>query len=490
MSLNSPKRTALALHPGKGVVNVDNDKKISGAFIYFFGAFGGILFGYDIGVMTGALPFLQNDWGLRDEAGVIGWITSGVMFGAIFGGAIAGQLSDRFGRRRMILAAALVFVLGSILCAAAPNGGTLFLVLVRIFLGLAVGAASALVPAYMAELAPARLRGRLSGLNQTMIVSGMLLSYVVDYLLRDLPEAWAWRTMLGAAAVPAVILFLGVLRLPESPRFLVKNGFDEDARRVLSYIRKPEELDDELGLIRRTAAQEKKASSSTSWSTLLASRYRYLVIAGVGVAAFQQFQGANAIFYYIPLIVENATGSAAESALMWPIIQGVILVLGSLFFMAIAERFNRRLLLMVGGLVMGASFLLPAIVNTLVPNADPMMIVVFLSIYVAFYSFTWAPLTWVIVGEIFPLAIRGRASGLASSFNWIGSFLVGLMFPIMTAGMNQAAVFAIFGAVCILGVLFVTFRVPETRGRTLEDIEANAVTRQTNSAPESASVSE
>ncbi|QPR39270.1 MULTISPECIES: sugar porter family MFS transporter [Brevibacterium] len=469
---------------------MDNDKKISGAFIYFFGAFGGILFGYDIGVMTGALPFLQNDWGLRDEAGVIGWITSGVMFGAIFGGAIAGQLSDRFGRRRMILAAALVFVLGSILCAAAPNGGTLFLVLVRIFLGLAVGAASALVPAYMAELAPARLRGRLSGLNQTMIVSGMLLSYVVDYLLRDLPEAWAWRTMLGAAAVPAVILFLGVLRLPESPRFLVKNGFDEDARRVLSYIRKPEELDDELGLIRRTAAQEKKASSSTSWSTLLASRYRYLVIAGVGVAAFQQFQGANAIFYYIPLIVENATGSAAESALMWPIIQGVILVLGSLFFMAIAERFNRRLLLMVGGLVMGASFLLPAIVNTLVPNADPMMIVVFLSIYVAFYSFTWAPLTWVIVGEIFPLAIRGRASGLASSFNWIGSFLVGLMFPIMTAGMNQAAVFAIFGAVCILGVLFVTFRVPETRGRTLEDIEANAVTRQTNSAPESASVSE
>jgi sugar porter (SP) family MFS transporter len=456
---------------------VDKDKKISGAFIYFFGAFGGILFGYDIGVMTGALPFLQNDWGLRDEAGVIGWITSGVMFGAIFGGAIAGQLSDRFGRRRMILVAAVVFVLGSLLCAMSPSGGALFLVFVRIFLGLAVGAASALVPAYMSELAPARLRGRLSGLNQTMIVSGMLISYIVDFLLRDLPEGWAWRAMLGAAAVPAVILFLGVLRLPESPRYLVKHGQDEQARRVLSYIRRPDELDAEIELIRSTAEEEKKSALTTTWATLMASRYRYLVIAGVGVAAFQQFQGANAIFYYIPLIVENATGSAAESALMWPIIQGVILVLGSLLYMVIAERFNRRLLLIVGGLVMGASFLLPAIINSVMPNADPMMIVVFLSIYVAFYSFTWAPLTWVIVGEIFPLAIRGRASGLASSFNWIGSFLVGLLFPIMTATMSQVAVFAIFGVICVLGVLFVTFRVPETRGRTLEDIETNTIRR-------------
>lgn len=457
---------------------MDNEKKISSAFIYFFGAFGGILFGYDIGVMTGALPFLQDDWGLRDDAGAIGWITSGVMFGAIFGGAIAGQLSDRFGRRRMILAAALVFTLGSLLCAAAPGGGSLYLVLVRIFLGLAVGAASALVPAYMSELAPARLRGRLSGLNQTMIVSGMLLSYVVDFLLRDLPDNWAWRTMLGAAAVPAVILFLGVLRLPESPRFLVKRGLDEQARRVLSYIRKPVEIDSELNLIKDTAAQEKKLTLTTTWSSLLAGRYRYLVIAGVGIAAFQQFQGANAIFYYIPLIVENATGSTAENALMWPIIQGVILVLGSLLYMAIAEKFNRRLLLIVGGLIMGASFLLPAIINTVAPDTDPMMIVVFLSIYVALYSFTWAPLTWVIVGEIFPLAIRGRASGLASSFNWIGSFLVGLLFPILTATMNQEAVFAIFGVICVLGVLFVTFRVPETRGRTLEDIENNTMARR------------
>ena len=451
------------------------EKKISSAFIYFFGSFGGILFGYDIGVMTGALPFLQNDWGLAGNAGIIGWITSSVMFGAIFGGALAGQLSDKLGRRKMILLSALIFVVGSILSGLAPQDGSLYLIAVRVLLGLAVGAASALVPAYMSEMSPARLRGRLSGINQTMIVSGMLLSYVVDFLLKDMPETLAWRLMLSLAAVPAIILFLGVLRLPESPRFLVRHGKIEEARQVLGFIREKHEVDAELRDIQETAQEETAAAANTSLSTLLSDKYRYLVTAGVGVAAFQQFQGANAIFYYIPLIVEQATGQAASSQLMWPIIQGILLVLGSLVFLAIADRFKRRTLLTLGGTVMGLSFILPAVINSIVPDTDPMMIVGFLCVYVAFYSFTWAPLTWVIVGEIFPLAIRGRASGMASSFNWIGSFLVGLLFPIMTASISQAAVFAIFGCICLLGVAFIRNCVPETRGATLEEIEAAGI---------------
>lgn len=216
--------------------------------------------------------------------------------------------------------------------------------------------------------------------------------------------------------------------------------------------------------------------------TLFSGKYRYLVIAGVGVAAFQQFQGANAIFYYIPLIVEKATGNAASSALMWPIVQGILLVVGSLLFLLIADKFNRRSLLTLGGTVMGLSFILPTILNMMIPNMSPMMIVVFLSIFVAFYSFTWAPLTWVLVGEIFPLAIRGRASGIASSFNWIGSFLVGLLFPIMTANMSQEAVFAIFGIICLLGVLFVRTRVPETKGHTLEEIEEEGTRHESKKA--------
>ncbi len=451
------------------------EKKISSAFIYFFGSFGGILFGYDIGVMTGALPFLQNDWGLAGNASIIGWITSSVMFGAIFGGALAGQLSDKLGRRKMILLSALIFVVGSILSGLAPQDGSLYLIAVRVLLGLAVGAASALVPAYMSEMSPARLRGRLSGINQTMIVSGMLLSYVVDFLLKDMPETIAWRLMLSLAAVPAIILFLGVLRLPESPRFLVRHGKIEEARQVLGFIREKHEVDAELRDIQETAQEETAAAANTSLSTLLSDKYRYLVTAGVGVAAFQQFQGANAIFYYIPLIVEQATGQAASSQLMWPIIQGILLVLGSLVFLAIADRFKRRTLLTLGGTVMGLSFILPAVINSIVPDTDPMMIVGFLCVYVAFYSFTWAPLTWVIVGEIFPLAIRGRASGMASSFNWIGSFLVGLLFPIMTASISQAAVFAIFGCICLLGVAFIRTCVPETRGATLEEIEAAGI---------------
>lgn len=429
--------------------------------------------------MTGALPFLQHDWNLQNNPGAIGWITSSLMFGAIFGGAMAGQLSDRLGRRKMILISSIIFAVGSILAGISPHNGILFMIVARILLGLAVGAASALVPAYMSEMAPARLRGRLSGINQTMIVSGMLLSYIVAYLLKDLPGTMAWRLMLSLAAVPALILFIGVSRLPESPRFLIKNNKMDEARRVLGYIRpNKEQIDSEITQIQETVKEEAKVNQKASWGTLLSNKYRYLVMAGVGVAAFQQFQGANAIFYYIPMIVEKATGHEASSVLMWPIIQGVILVLGSLIFLMIADKFNRRTLLTIGGTIMGLSFILPAILNVLIPNANPMMMVVFLSIYVALYSFTWAPLTWVIVGEIFPLVIRGRASGVASSFNWIGSFLVGLLFPIMTASMSQEAVFSIFGAICLLGVLFIRTCVPETRGHTLEEIEKIGESRQ------------
>ena len=452
-------------------------KSISANFIYFFGAFGGILFGYDIGVMTGALPFLQVDWHLMNNASIIGWITSSVMLGAIIGGALAGTLSDKLGRRKMILISAIIFVIGSILSGIAPNGGVVYLIIVRVVLGLAVGAASALVPSYMSEMSPAQLRGRLSGINQVMIVSGMLLSYIVDFLLKGLDEQIAWRLMLGLAAVPAIILFIGVFMLPESPRFLVKSNKIDEAKTVLSIIRKPEEVDDELQQILDTAKQESSITQQTSWSSLLSNKYRHLVIAGIGVAAFQQFQGANAIFYYIPLIVEKATGHQASEALMWPIIQGIILVLGALFFLVIADRFNRRTLLTIGGSVMGLSFILPSIFNQFIhSDVSAYLMLGFLCIYVAFYSCTWAPLTWVLVGEIFPLAIRGRASGLASSFNWIGSFLVGLLFPIMTASMSQEMVFAIFGLICFLGVAFIRLYVPETKGKTLEEIENGQAT--------------
>lgn len=455
-----------------------NSKKISRGFIYFFGSFGGILFGYDIGVMTGALPFLQSDWNLQNSAGVVGMITSAVMFGAIFGGALAGKWSDKIGRRKMILISALIFAAGSLLSGVVPNNGQYYLIAVRIFLGLAVGASSALVPAYMSEIAPANLRGRLTGINQTMICTGMLLSYVVDFLLKGLPEQFAWRLMLGLAAVPAVILFLGVLKLPESPRFLVKNNRLDEAKTVLSFIRPADEVEAELKNIQETATDDKAATNNVSLKTMFSGKYRYLVIAGIGVAAFQQFQGANAIFYYIPLIIEKATGRAASSVLMWPIVQGVLLILGSLLFLVIADKFNRRTLLTLGGTVMGLSFIFPAILNLLFPNLNSMTIILFLSIYVAFYSFTWAPLTWVLVGKIFPLAVRGRASGIASSANWVGSFLIGLMFPIMTEHMPQEMVFAIFGIICLLGVLFIRTRVPETKGHTLEEIEQQGVVKE------------
>jgi MFS family permease len=267
---------------------MQNEKKIPSWFIYFFGSFGGILFGYDIGVMTGALPFLKIDWAsAMSNATLVGWVTSGVTFGAIFGGALAGQLADRLGRRRMILYSAIIFCVFSLLSGVAPTNGVMYLIIIRCFLGLAVGAASALVPPYMAELAPARLRGRMNGLNQTMIVSGMLISYIMDYVFKGLPTAWGWRIMLAFAAVPAIILFFGVLKLPESPRYLVNHGLNDDARRVLSYVRDNDnEIDSELNDIKKTAAAENNAAEaqkSVSYASLFTGKYRYLVIAGVGL---------------------------------------------------------------------------------------------------------------------------------------------------------------------------------------------------------------
>ncbi|MGC8548681.1 MAG: sugar porter family MFS transporter [Acidobacteriaceae bacterium] len=444
-------------------------------FIYFFGAFGGILFGYDIGVMTGALPILQQQWSLQNSPMALGLITSAVMLGAILGGAMAGRLADRYGRRRLILIASLVFIAGAALSGIAPGNGVAFLVGARIILGWAVGAASALVPAYLSEMAPADVRGRLSGLNQVMIVSGMLLSYIADFLLDSFSATWSWRLMLGAAVLPAIILFFGTLELPESPRFLVSHDLIDEARKILTTIR-PERwrIEDELQEILQTVRHEHEQEQAKGhYKAFLQPQYRPLVLAGLGIAALQQFQGANAIFYYLPLIVERLSGASTHSALMWPMVEGAILVLGSLIFLLVADRINRRTLLTVGGTIMAISFFAPAVLHMLMPSLSGNTVVVFLSIYVALYSFTWAPLTWVVVGEIFPLAIRGSGTGLASSFNWVGSFLVGLLFPIMASAMSEYAVFAIFGAVCIFGVFFIRMWVPETRGLTLEEIEAS-----------------
>lgn len=454
---------------------VGKQSRRSLAFIYFFGAFGGILFGYDIGVMTGALPVLQEQWGLQHSPVDLGLITSAVMLGAIAGGAMAGRLADRYGRRRLILIASLVFIVGALFSAIVPDNGVAFLVGARIILGWAVGAASALVPAYLSEMAPANIRGRLSGLNQVMIVSGMLISYVADFFLDTLPGAWSWRIMLGVALIPAVVLFLGTLRLPESPRFLVSHGLIDAARRVLTTVRPGEAIENELQEIQRTVLNE-QGQTKGHYKAFLQPHYRPLVIAGLGIAALQQFQGANAIFYYLPLIVQRLSGASTHSALMWPMVEGVILVLGSLLFLVLADHINRRTLLTVGGIIMAVSFIAPAVLHFLKPSMGGNTVVVFLSIYVALYSFTWAPLTWVVVGEIFPLAIRGSGTGLASSFNWIGSFLVGLFFPVMAAAMSEYAVFAIFGAICVFGVIFIRLWVPETRGRTLEEIEARPET--------------
>lgn len=436
--------------------------KVSSKFIFFFGSFAGILFGYDIGIIAGAEGHIKSDFSLSSLW--IGIVVSSLMGGAIIGSILSGLLGDKFGRRKLILISSLIFFIGAIGSAIAPDETTL--TVARIFLGIAVGTASSLVPAYMSEIAPAHMRGKLSGLNQLMIVIGMLLSYIVAFLFEPVPGSW--RLMLGSAALFAIILFLGMLKLPESPRYLIKNGMSSKAREVLSALRtSTEEINAEIAEIEGVAEHEQSGIAQ-----LFHSKFRMALIIGVGMATFQQIQGANSIVYYATSIARNV-GLSPQLAAGFTVIVGVIFVLTTILFLQFVDRFNRRTILTVGSAGMALSFFTPALLGGFGVEAGVLNWVTLIALcsFILCYAFSWAPLTWIIVGEIFPLSVRGIGGGISSAFNWTGSLAVGLIFPILADRFSFGIIFSAFGFICVLGLLFVRFVVIETKGRTLEQIE-------------------
>ncbi|MNB85388.1 putative metabolite transport protein CsbC [compost metagenome] len=442
--------------------------KVSSKFIFFFGSFAGILFGYDIGIIAGAEGHIKDDFHLSPLW--IGIVVSSLMGGAIIGSILSGLLGDKFGRRKLILISSLIFFIGAIGSAVAPD--PIILTVARVFLGVAVGTASSLVPAYMSEIAPANVRGKLSGLNQLMIVSGMLLSYTVAFIFEPIPNSW--RLMLGSAAVFAIILYLGMLKLPESPRYLIKNGMTKKAREVLTSLRNStDEVDAEISEIENVAEHEKSGISQ-----LFDKKFRMALIIGVGMATFQQIQGANSIVYYATSIARNV-GLSSQLAAGFTVIVGVIFVVTTIIFLQFVDKFNRRAILTVGGAGMALSFFTPAILGTfgITENALNWATLIALSCFILCYAFSWAPLTWILVGEIFPLSVRGIGGGISSAFNWTGSLAIGLIFPILADSFSFTTIFSAFGIVCILGLLFVRCVVVETKGRTLEQIETEMAVR-------------
>lgn len=438
--------------------------KINSFLVYVFGALSGLLFGYDTGVISGAILFIQKQMHL--DSWQQGWVVSAVLLGAVLGAAIIGPMSDKYGRKKLILLASVIFLVGALGSAFSPEIWTL--ILSRIVLGMAVGASSALIPTYLAELSPAEKRGSMSSLFQLMVMSGILLAYITNYTFSGFYTGWRW--MLGFAAIPAAILFLGGLVLPESPRFLVKVGQSDEAREVLSQMNKHNEsaVNNELVEIKRQAEIK-----SGGVKELFGKLVRPALIIGIGLAIFQQIMGCNTVLYYAPTIFTDV-GFGVQAALLAHIGIGIFNVIVTAVAVVIMDKIDRKKMLVYGAIGMGVSLLIMSFSMKFSHGSFTASIicVVALTVYIAFFSATWGPVMWVMIGEVFPLNIRGLGNSFSSVINWAANMLVSLTFPTLLNFFGTGSLFIGYGVICFAAIWFVHSMVFETRNRSLEEIEA------------------
>jgi sugar porter (SP) family MFS transporter len=438
----------------------------SNKLVYFFGALGGMLFGYDTGVISGAILFITEELTLTPF--LEGLVVSSLLLGAAVGAVTAGPLSDRLGRRNLIIMAAITFAVGAIGAALAPSVGVL--VLFRVVLGLAVGAAAVIVPLYLSEIAPTEIRGAVSSLNQLMIVTGILLAFVVNALLAD---SGAWRLMLGLAFIPSVVLLIGMFFMPETPRWLVSRGRDNEAREVLRRNRDEEAVEQEIRDIKEVERQEEGGLRE-----LLAPWVRPALIVAIGLAVFQQIIGINTIIYYAPTTLTNV-GYGNAAAIYANLIIGVVNVLMTLVAIRLIDRVGRKPLLLGGLVGMVASLTVLGLSTLLLSEpsspTDPVAIItlVCLAVFIASFAATWGPTVWVMLPEVLPLRIRGTAMGVAIFLHWIANFIVAQTFPSLLASVGPGPTFLGYAVIGVLAFVFVQALVTETKGRSLEQIEAD-----------------
>lgn len=453
---------------------MNTTRRLPKGVVYFFGALGGLLFGYDTGVISGAILFIQDQMKLGEWQQ--GWVVSAVLLGAVLGAAFIGPMSDRLGRRKLLLISAVIFVVGALGSGFAPEFWTL--IVSRIILGLAVGAASALIPTYLSELSQASKRGTVSGLFQLMVMTGIFLAYVTNYTFSFMYHGWRW--MLGFAAIPAIILFLGGLFLPESPRFLVRTGDLAAAKQVLAQIydndqsKVAQELDD----IEGQAKLENKG-----FAELFGPTVRPALVIGIGLAIFQQIMGCNTVLYYAPTIFTDV-GFGVSAALIAHIGIGIFNVIVTAVAIAIMDKVDRRTMLIVGAVGMGVSLFVMSFAMKFSggSHAAAIVCVVALTVYIAFFSGTWGPVMWIMIGEVFPLNIRGLGNSFSSVINWAANAAVSLTFPYLLNLFGTGSLFIGYGVICIASIWFVAKYVFETRNRSLEEIESSLRARVSKAA--------
>jgi SP family galactose:H+ symporter-like MFS transporter len=427
-------------------------------------ALGGLLFGFDTGVIAGAMLFIVPDLHLGPAAQ--GIVVSAVTFGALFGALAGGSLADSLGRRWTNIAAGMSFILGSLLSAVAPNVEVL--VVSRVIIGAAIGLTSVAAPMYIAELAPAQHRGTMVSLFQLAVTIGILVSYIVD---RGLAPMQAWRWMLGLACIPGALLVVGMLPLPESPRWLLKNGTEAAARRVLALLRSPADVEKDVSEIREDLAHNLHAG----WTELMVPALRPALRVGIGLAVFQQVTGINTIIYYAPEIFQKAGFDKGTTALAATIGIGVINVLSTLIAMWLVDRLGRKPLLLAGLAGMTTSLAALGVAQRfgstigVDPHSLAPITVGLIGLYIVCFAFSMGPIVWLMISEIFPNQSRARASAVSTSANWMANFLVSLSFPILQMAMGPALWF-LYAAMGVGAMIFVIGYVPETKGKSLEEI--------------------
>ena len=439
--------------------------------ITFVATFGGILFGYDTGVINGALPYMSGEDQLNLTPVTEGLVTSTLLFGAAFGAVFGGQLSDRYGRRKNLLYLAVLFFLATLGCTLAPN--VTAMVIFRTLLGLAVGAASVIVPAFLAEMAPANQRGRMVTMQDLMVVTGQLLAYIFNAILGNTmgDDANVWRYMLVIATLPAVFLWFGMLIVPESPRWLASKGKMGDALRVLQRVREENQVKSEFSEI-QTAVSEESGNKQATLKELAVPWVRRIVFLGIGISIVQQITGVNSIMYYGTEILKDS-GFDTEGALIANIANGIVSVLAVFVGIWLLGKFCRRPMLLTGLIGTTTSLLLIGIFSSILEGSPALPFVV-LSLTVTFLAFQQgaiSPVTWLMLSEIFPLRLRGLGMGVSVFCLWIVNFLIGLMFPVLLAHIGLSTTFFIFTVLGILAIAFVKKYLPETKGRTLEQLE-------------------
>ena len=457
-----------------------NSSKQSNSFIAAIcsiGSLGGLLFGFDTAVISGTFSFIEQYFSLDEIE--IGWFASSALIGAIIGALVSGSLSDRFGRKPILIIAAFLFFISALGCTI-PNS-FIFLIVGRIIGGIGVGMASVLAPLYISEFSPPKIRGKLIALYQLSIVIGILLAYLSNWLLlkfsREIPPLFnetdklykifvseVWRGMFGLEMIPSGLFILLLFLIPESPRWLIKNNNPEKGFNILTKISGEKIAEKELIEIKNSISK-----FEGQLTDLFRHRLRLALLVGIGLSVFGQFTGVNIIIYYGPTILENA-GFKIDGALQFQVAIGLINLIFTIFALWKIDRWGRRPLLVYGMFSVFISLIIIAFQFTF-DSSQGILIVVMLCIYMASLALSINAVIWVLIGEIFPNRIRGSAMSIVTFTNWGANFLTAFTFPWYIDKIGVGGGFFTFAGMCLLATIFFNKYVPETKGKTLEEIE-------------------